>query len=55
MNPRLEAGLTAPPALEHIAMSIGEPQHAPPQFLLETERIRDFLRAPPATVRNSGA
>jgi N-succinyldiaminopimelate aminotransferase len=75
---RLKAGLTPPPALKHIAMSIGEPQHAPPQCLLETlrrsvdelgrvrislvpplrqcveaaERIRDFLRAPPAAVRN---
>jgi aspartate/methionine/tyrosine aminotransferase len=71
---RLKAGLTAPPALKHIAMSIGEPQHAPPQFLLQTlrrsvdelgrvrislvpplrppEHSRDFLRAPPAAVRN---
>jgi N-succinyldiaminopimelate aminotransferase len=74
---RLKAGLTPPPALKHIAMSIGEPQHAAPQILLETLRrsvdelgrarislmppllraahIRDFLRAPPAAVRNSRA
>jgi N-succinyldiaminopimelate aminotransferase len=35
---RLKAGLTPPPALKHIAMSSGEPQHAPPQFLLATLR-----------------
>lgn len=33
---RLKAGLTPPPALKHIAMSIGEPHDAPPQFLMET-------------------
>jgi N-succinyldiaminopimelate aminotransferase len=52
MNPRLEAlhaypferlaalksGVTPPPHLKHIAMSIGEPQHAPPEFVLETLR-----------------
>ena len=52
MNPRLEAlhaypferlaalksGVTPPPQLKHIAMSIGEPQHAPPEFVLETLR-----------------
>jgi len=52
MNPRLEAlhaypferlaqlkgGLTPPPHLKHIAMSIGEPQHAPPEFVLESLR-----------------
>ena len=52
MNPRLQAlhaypferlaklkgGLTPPAHLKHIAMSIGEPQHAPPEFVLETLR-----------------
>lgn len=31
----LKAGIT-PPALPHIAWSIGEPQHEPPQFVLDT-------------------
>ncbi len=35
---RLKAGLAPPPALKHIAMSIGEPQHAPPEFVLESLR-----------------
>jgi N-succinyldiaminopimelate aminotransferase len=48
---RLKAGITPPPALKHIAMSIGEPQHAPPQFLLETlRRSVDELGSYPATV-----
>ncbi|HUO20795.1 MAG TPA: aminotransferase class I/II-fold pyridoxal phosphate-dependent enzyme, partial [Steroidobacteraceae bacterium] len=34
----LKAGITPPAQLPHIAMSIGEPQHAPPQFVLETLR-----------------
>lgn len=34
---RLKAGLT-PPAMPHIAMSVGEPQHEPPAFILETLR-----------------
>src|ERR1700722_9239748 len=52
MNPRLEAlhaypferlaalkrGVPPLPQLKHIAMSIGEPQHAPPEFVLETLR-----------------
>ena len=52
MNPRLErlhaypferlaalkAGVRPPAGLEPIAMSIGEPQHEPPAFLLETLR-----------------
>jgi N-succinyldiaminopimelate aminotransferase len=47
---RLKAGVTPPPALKHIAMSIGEPQHAPPQFLLETlRRSVDELGSYPAT------
>jgi N-succinyldiaminopimelate aminotransferase len=35
---RLKAGVAAPTQPAHIAMSIGEPQHAPPQFLLEALR-----------------
>ena len=35
---RLKAGITPPPALPHIAMSIGEPKHAPPQFVIEALR-----------------
>ena len=31
----LKAGLSAPAGLEHIAMSIGEPQHQPPEFLVQ--------------------
>jgi N-succinyldiaminopimelate aminotransferase len=35
---RLKAGISPPAPLKHIAMSIGEPQHAPPAFVLETLR-----------------
>ncbi|MBS0581035.1 MAG: succinyldiaminopimelate transaminase [Proteobacteria bacterium] len=35
---RLKAGVVPPQNLRHIAMSIGEPQHAPPEFVLETLR-----------------
>jgi N-succinyldiaminopimelate aminotransferase len=35
---RLKNGGTPPPDLKHIAMSIGEPQHSPPEFVLETLR-----------------
>lgn len=38
---RLKSGLTPPVGLAHIAMSIGEPQHAPPAFVLD--RLRDNL------------
>jgi len=31
---KLLAGAAAPPGLPHIALSIGEPQHDPPPFLL---------------------
>jgi N-succinyldiaminopimelate aminotransferase len=34
----LLAGVSAPPKLMHISMSIGEPQHPPPPFLLEALR-----------------
>ena len=35
---RLKAGITPPASLPHIAMSIGEPKHAPPAFVLEALR-----------------
>ena len=35
---RLKAGITPPAALTHIAMSIGEPKHAPPHFVIEALR-----------------
>ncbi|MFL6600992.1 MAG: succinyldiaminopimelate transaminase [Steroidobacteraceae bacterium] len=35
---RLKAGINPPAALAHIAMSIGEPQHAPPAFVLDSLR-----------------
>ena len=35
---RLKAGVTPPADLPHIAMSIGEPKHAPPAFVLEALR-----------------
>ena len=35
---RLKAGSTPPANLAHIAMSIGEPQHAPPEFVLAALR-----------------
>lgn len=35
---RLKAGVTPPAGLAHIALSIGEPQHPPPPFVLETLR-----------------
>jgi N-succinyldiaminopimelate aminotransferase len=38
---RLKAGVTPPSGLAHIAMSIGEPQHSPPAFVLEC--LRDNL------------
>jgi N-succinyldiaminopimelate aminotransferase len=47
---RLKAGVTPPAELTHIAMSIGEPQHAPPAFVLETlRRHLDRLGSYPAT------
>jgi N-succinyldiaminopimelate aminotransferase len=38
---KLKAGVTPPANLPHIAMSIGEPKHAPPPFVIET--LRDNL------------
>lgn len=35
---RLKAGVSPPAALSHIAMSIGEPKHAPPAFVVDTLR-----------------
>lgn len=35
---RLKAGSTPPSGLAHIAMSIGEPKHAPPPFVIEALR-----------------
>jgi N-succinyldiaminopimelate aminotransferase len=35
---RLKAGVTPPQGLAHIAMSIGEPQHKPPEFVLDALR-----------------
>jgi N-succinyldiaminopimelate aminotransferase len=35
---RLKAGITPPSGLSHIAMSIGEPQHLPPAFVLDSLR-----------------
>jgi N-succinyldiaminopimelate aminotransferase len=47
---RLKAGVTPPAELAHIAMSIGEPQHTPPSFVLETlRRTLDRLGSYPAT------
>jgi N-succinyldiaminopimelate aminotransferase len=47
---RLKAGVTPPPDLTHIAMSIGEPQHTPPAFVLDTLRSSlDRLGSYPAT------
>ena len=38
---QLKAGVTPPADLAHIALSIGEPKHAPPAFVLET--LRDAM------------
>src|SRR5690349_21435634 len=34
----LKQRLTPPPALPHIPLSIGEPRHAPPAFVIDTLR-----------------
>jgi N-succinyldiaminopimelate aminotransferase len=48
---RLKAGVTPPRERAHIAMSIGEPQHSPPGFVLETLRANlDQLGSYPATI-----
>ncbi len=47
---RLKAGVVPPAELAHIGMSIGEPQHTPPAFVLETLRANlDRLGSYPAT------
>jgi N-succinyldiaminopimelate aminotransferase len=47
---RLKAGSLPPADLTHIAMSIGEPQHSPPAFVLEALRgSLDRLGSYPAT------
>jgi N-succinyldiaminopimelate aminotransferase len=47
---RLKAGVSPPPGLTHIAMSIGEPQHAPPDFVVDILRgSLDRLGSYPAT------
>ena len=35
---RLKSGQTPPAGLPHIAMSIGEPKHAPPPFVIDALR-----------------
>jgi N-succinyldiaminopimelate aminotransferase len=48
---RLKATVHPPPGLAHIGMSIGEPQHAPPPFVLQTLRENlHRLGTYPATV-----
>ncbi|HET9865066.1 MAG TPA: succinyldiaminopimelate transaminase [Steroidobacteraceae bacterium] len=48
---RLKAGRTPPADLPHIAMSIGEPRHAPPAFVIEALRQNlGKLDSYPATV-----
>jgi len=48
---RLKAGVIPPAGLAHIAMSIGEPQHAPPAFVLEALRANlERLGSYPTTV-----
>jgi N-succinyldiaminopimelate aminotransferase len=48
---RLKHGIVPPNTLSHIAMSIGEPKHAPPAFVIETMRgALDQLSSYPATV-----
>jgi N-succinyldiaminopimelate aminotransferase len=48
---RLKAGLTPPAGIPHIAMSIGEPKHAPPPFVIQAlERSLGKLDSYPATI-----
>lgn len=45
---QLKAGVTPPAHLPHISLSIGEPRHAPPQFIIDAlERHMDGLAAYP--------
>lgn len=51
---RLKQGIDPPGSLPHIAMSIGEPKHAPPPFVIETLRSNlDKLGSYPATLGSS--
>ncbi|HPF25320.1 MAG TPA: succinyldiaminopimelate transaminase [Steroidobacteraceae bacterium] len=51
---RLKRGIVPPGSLPHIAMSIGEPKHAPPAFAIETLRSNlDQLGSYPATSGSS--
>ena len=49
----LKAGVQGNPDFDHIALSIGEPQHAPPDFVLNmlanAEQLKQDLTAYPAT------
>ena len=48
---RLKSGVEPPKELPHVAMSIGEPQHEPPAFILETLRQNlHRLGSYPATI-----
>jgi N-succinyldiaminopimelate aminotransferase len=48
---RLKAGVTPPKELPHVAMSIGEPQHETPAFILETlKQNLHRLGSYPATI-----
>jgi N-succinyldiaminopimelate aminotransferase len=48
---KLKAGVTPPASLPHIAMSIGEPKHAPPSFVIDAlERSLGRLDSYPATI-----
>jgi N-succinyldiaminopimelate aminotransferase len=48
---RLKAGVAPPAQLKHIALSIGEPRHAPPPFVLEAlRRHLDQLDSYPSTL-----
>ncbi|MEJ0040656.1 MAG: succinyldiaminopimelate transaminase [Gammaproteobacteria bacterium] len=48
---RLKAGITPPKDLPHVAMSIGEPQHETPAFILETlKQNLHRLGSYPATI-----
>jgi N-succinyldiaminopimelate aminotransferase len=48
---RLKAGIEPPKDLPHVAMSIGEPQHEPPAFVLETlKQNLHRLGSYPATI-----
>jgi N-succinyldiaminopimelate aminotransferase len=47
---RLKAGQLPPAGLPHIAMSIGEPKHAPPDFVIDALRRNLQLDSYPATL-----